>query len=67
MTVALHKGAVQIVFVLIGEISLLQRVPDDEVGNFLGQHRVVAGGEVFEPRVGVQGFAPDGHDIGAVL
>ena len=67
LAVALHKGAVQIVLVLIGEVSLLQRVPNDEVGNLLGQHRVVTGGKIFESRVGVQRFSPDGHDVGTVL
>ena len=55
------------VLVLIGQIPLLQGVPDDEPGDLIGQHRVVPGGHVPQAGVAVQGPAPDGHDVGAVL
>ena len=63
----LHQGTVQVILVLIGEVALLQRIPDDQMRNLFGKDAVVTGRQVFEPRVGIQRFAPDRHDVRAVL
>ena len=39
--VALHQGGIQVVLILIAEVPLLQRVPDNEPGNLVRQDGVV--------------------------
>ena len=64
--VALHQRGVQIVFVLLREILLLQGVPDDEPGDLIRQHGVVPRRQLLYSGIGVQCPTADSHDVGAI-
>ena len=64
--VALDQRCIEIVTILIAEVSLLQAVPDNESGDLICQHGIIPGSKPFEPRVGVEGFSADGHDVRTV-
>ena len=62
-----YQRGVQSALVLFAQVLFLQRKPDDELRDLIGQHRVVTGGNVLELGIGVQRFSPNGHEVGTVL